>query len=361
MDDPYFDAPATSDELVTVATYDDAVSARLALAHLRAAGLSATIADEQTVAMDWLLSNAIGGIKVQVNPKDVSTARQLIEEHEWQKAAIDDVPTPIAEDMEKESMAYGRPAGSPEEAVIIDDELVRIVPARGQFDEIVVVDTGSKDRTPEIAAEFGARVFDFARADDFAAARNAALARTTGGYAFWLDADDVIDPPRREKLEALLASLGGPRLREGERPCEPHSDAPGCGVSPARTEPRPPGLSLARTEPRHPNASYVVKRASDRGPNEAGGNTHVDHIRLFPIREDARWTYRVHEQILPALKRANVPVRWSDVTVRPAGDTDRASRLRTAAAVNDDHSSPDRAAPFERRAWFLVAVRRSAL
>ena len=58
----------------------------------------------------------------------------------------------------------------------------------GLFDEIVVVDTGSKDRTREIAREFGARVFDFVWVDDFAAARNAALARATGDYAFWLDA-----------------------------------------------------------------------------------------------------------------------------------------------------------------------------
>ena len=46
---------------------------------------------------------------------------------------------------------------------------------RGIFDEIVVVDTGSVDRTREIAREFGAQVFDFAWIDDFAAARNAAL------------------------------------------------------------------------------------------------------------------------------------------------------------------------------------------
>ena len=86
---------------------------------------------------------------------------------------------------------------------------------RGLFDEIVVVDTGSKDRTREIAREFAVRVFDFVWVDDFASARNAALARATGDYAFWLDADDVIDPPEREKLQALLDSLqvaeaGGP-------------------------------------------------------------------------------------------------------------------------------------------------------
>ena len=85
----------------------------------------------------------------------------------------------------------------------------------GLFDEIVVVDTGSQGRTREIAREFGARVFDLVLADDFAAARNAALARATGDYAFWLDADDVVDPPEREKLRELLDGL--PSGRRGRR------------------------------------------------------------------------------------------------------------------------------------------------
>ena len=158
---------------------------------------------------------------------------------------------------------------------------------RGLFDEIVVVDTGSKDRTREIAQEFGARVFDFVWVDDFAAARNAALARATGDYAFWLDADDVLDPPQRTQLERLLAGL---------RPDE--------------------------------QAAYVVKCSCDPEPNGNGGQTVVDHIRLFPLREDVRWTYRVHEQILPALRRVNVPVKWTDVTVRHTGYTDAALRER---------------------------------
>ena len=158
---------------------------------------------------------------------------------------------------------------------------------RGLFDEIVVVDTGSADRTKEIAREFGAKVFDFAWVDDFAAARNEALARAAGDYAFWLDADDVIDPPEREKLRALLERLGA-----GDE------------------------------------AAYVVRCKCDPSADGTGGETVVDHIRLFPIRENVRWTYRVHEQILPALRRARIPVRWTDITVRHTGYVDRELRAR---------------------------------
>ena len=186
---------------------------------------------------------------------------------------------------------------------------------RGVFDEIVVVDTGSKDQTVEIARSFGARVFDFEWVDDFAAARNEALAHATGDYVFWLDADDVVEPRELEKLRALLGGLKRPVPGAGLM-TRPSARAK---VSPARAEPRPREESPA---------AYVVRCACDPSPDGTGGETVVDHIRLFPLRGDVRWTYRVHEQILPALRRANVPVRWTDLTVRHTGYVDRALRAR---------------------------------
>jgi tetratricopeptide (TPR) repeat protein len=72
----------------------------------------------------------------------------------------------------------------------------------------------------------------------------------------------------------------------------------------------------------------VVRCKCDPGSDGSGGETVVDHIRLFPLRPDVRWTYRVHEQILPSLRRANIPVQWTDLTIRHTGYTDLALRAR---------------------------------
>lgn len=68
-------------------------------------------------------------------------------------------------------------------------------------DEIIIVDTGSTDRTKEIAASFHAKVYDFEWINHFAAARNYSFSQATCDYIMWLDADDVIQP---EDLARLL-------------------------------------------------------------------------------------------------------------------------------------------------------------
>lgn len=65
--------------------------------------------------------------------------------------------------------------------------------AKPFVDEIVIVDTGSTDRTVEIANEAGARVFPYEWNDDFAAARNFGLAQATGDWILWLDADEHLE------------------------------------------------------------------------------------------------------------------------------------------------------------------------
>src|SRR5438132_6424759 len=77
----------------------------------------------------------------------------------------------------------------------------------GIADEIIVVDTGSTDRTKDVAAGFGAKVFDFPWVDSFAAARNECLRHASHEWIFWLDADDRLDEENQGKLQALFATL----------------------------------------------------------------------------------------------------------------------------------------------------------
>ncbi len=59
-------------------------------------------------------------------------------------------------------------------------------------DEIVIVDTGSTDKTKEVASRFTDKIFDFVWQDDFSKARNYAFKQATCQYLMWLDGDDIV-------------------------------------------------------------------------------------------------------------------------------------------------------------------------
>jgi len=146
-------------------------------------------------------------------------------------------------------------------------------------DEIVIADTGSTDRTRELAAGFGARVVEFPWIDNFAAARNASLEAATGDWIFWMDADDRLDEANRSKLRNVFGSL---------------TDEIG---------------------------AYSMKCLCLPDPLR-GTSTLVDHIRLFRNHPKIRWQYRVHEQILPAVRRLAGKVRFADVVIQHIGYQD---------------------------------------
>jgi hypothetical protein len=183
----------------------------------------------------------------------------------------------------------------------------------------------------------------------------------TGDYAFWLDADDIVEPVERVKLLRLFAGLKRPStggMASAMLAVTPPLTRPAGDLSPAgrgdnqwpapqavpalgdgsamvarsalgvglptppsqRPKVSPPG---SRCRPVDDGATaYVVRCACAPSPDGKKGTTVVDHVRLFPIRPGVRWAYRVHEQILPSLKRANVAVRWTDLTVRHNGYLD---------------------------------------
>ena len=72
-------------------------------------------------------------------------------------------------------------------------------------DEIIVVDTGSTDRTKDIAKVFGAKVYDLPWTDDFSAARNHSLSYAKGQWVLVHDADEVISPLDHDKLKDIIS------------------------------------------------------------------------------------------------------------------------------------------------------------
>jgi hypothetical protein len=70
----------SSSALVTLQHFRDIPQALLAKGKLESAGIECLLADGNLVRMDWLLSNAIGGLRLQVQEKDLETARALLNE-----------------------------------------------------------------------------------------------------------------------------------------------------------------------------------------------------------------------------------------------------------------------------------------
>lgn len=74
-------------------------------------------------------------------------------------------------------------------------------------DEIIIVDTGSTDKTKRIALDYTEKVYDFEWIDDFSAARNYSFSKATMDYILWLDADDIITEENAAQLIGLKENL----------------------------------------------------------------------------------------------------------------------------------------------------------
>lgn len=73
--------------LVTIATFRSQIEAEMAQAYLDTHNIRAYLQDANIIAADWMLSNAVGGIKLQVAEPDVAEATQLLQSQDNQRAA----------------------------------------------------------------------------------------------------------------------------------------------------------------------------------------------------------------------------------------------------------------------------------
>lgn len=75
------------------------------------------------------------------------------------------------------------------------------------MDEIIIVDTGSTDRTKEIASKYTTKIYDYQWTNDFSAARNFSFSKASMEYIYAADADEVLDEENRERFLRLKNCL----------------------------------------------------------------------------------------------------------------------------------------------------------
>jgi tetratricopeptide (TPR) repeat protein len=165
---------------------------------------------------------------------------------------------------------------------------------RALADELVVLDTGSLDGTPELARAAGARVSVLPWPDDFAAARNAAIEAAAGDWVLTLDPDEWIAPEDFAEIRALAERGGaaGYRLR-------------------------------LRT---YTNDSELFDWTPLAGPvpdvvTAWGFTGYCEHalVRLFPRHPGIRYRGRIHETVEAALAEQGFDYRTTDIVVHHLG------------------------------------------
>ncbi|WP_026841166.1 glycosyltransferase [Citrifermentans bremense] len=199
--------------------------------------------------------------------------------------------------------------GSVSLCMIVKDE-ARHLPAvldsvRGLADELIVVDTGSSDRSCDIARIFGARLFSFPWNGSFADARNFSLSQALGEWILVLDADEVIAAEDVAPLKEL-----------------------------AQRTARPTAFSFTTRNYTHEvtRRNWNANAGEYPAEEEGRGWTPSDKVRLFPNDPALRFEGAVHELVEPSLLHLGLPIHACDVPVHHYGklDAERCAKKQEA-------------------------------
>ena len=189
--------------------------------------------------------------------------------------------------------------------------------------ELIVVDTGSTDGTPDIAARYGAKVipFDFSKVD-FAAARNCAITQANGRWILMLDADEILDDAGKPEIERLIS--------QGD------------------------------------NTAYFLERHNRSSDSSSSTTDYV--VRLFPNRAHHRYRGRVHEIIDASILAGGGRLKKTGIRIDHKFASDREARRRKnhwyieilkeeiAADPNDDSRLDFLAAEYHQLEMFNEAT-----
>jgi GT2 family glycosyltransferase/Flp pilus assembly protein TadD len=169
-------------------------------------------------------------------------------------------------------------------------------------DEIIIVDTGSSDRSRNVSELFGARVFDHSWCADFSAARNAGLKEATGNWILVMDADEVLSFLDYDRFRRMIADSAGKRV--------------------AFDMVTRNYLSKINVEKWHQNDSLYPHQ-------EAGaGWTPSSKVRMFPNMKGIRFHNAIHEMVDASLSKERIAVRETSIPVHHYGYLDEERQKR---------------------------------
>ncbi len=165
--------------------------------------------------------------------------------------------------------------------------------AKPIVDEIIVVDTGSQDKTKDIATIFGAKVYDYVWHDDFAAARNFSLTKADGDWIFILDADEVIAENDYEAFNHIIQN----------------GSLPSCAYS----------FTTRNYTTQANTLGWMANDGAYPGEELGLGWIPSEKVRLFKNRKEIRFTYPIHEIVEPLLQKLNIPVQKCSIPIHHFG------------------------------------------
>ncbi|MBC8495897.1 polysaccharide deacetylase family protein [archaeon] len=154
-------------------------------------------------------------------------------------------------------------------------------------DEIILVDTGSKDKTVEIAKSFGAKVFHFDWGDDFSEPRNISLRKATGDWIL------VLDPDERLAAEDILSV----KKLLSEKPC---------------------AYSMPTINYSYAKKPFLNFFESDKYADMNEGLPFYwisNKIRIFSNNKEIIFQGPVHELVEPSIRKAGLEVKQTDIPV----------------------------------------------
>jgi glycosyltransferase involved in cell wall biosynthesis len=164
-------------------------------------------------------------------------------------------------------------------------------------DEIILVDTGSGDRSKDIATTFGAQVYDYDWENDFAAARNFSISKASGEWILILDGDEVISPLDYEDFNKIVTK-----------------------------KPKAPVAYTITTRNYNRLANILGWMPNDgKYPDEetAIGWLPSDKVRLFYGKDQIWFEGAVHELVDPVLKRNGIEIKKCRIPVHHYGRLDK--------------------------------------